>query len=384
MHRLLTGLFASLLLAACSQTEETQPPQAMSVEIYTVKSQPIPNVIELPGRIEAVRTAEVRARVTGIVQQRLYQEGTDVRAGQPLFRIDPSELRANYAQSKASLDRARATAANAHAVVERYRPLVAEDAISRQEFDAAVAASREADANVAQIRAQLDASGLQLGYTTVRAPISGRAGRAEVTEGALVSAGSATLMTRVEQTSPVYVSFSQSSSKMLEARRKIEAGELDLQESDRVPIKLLFSDGSEYPIEGYIDFLAFSVDPETGTMEIRAEIPNPNGLLLPGEFVRARIFAGELKNGIAVPQRAVTVGENGGTVFVVDAEGKVAVRPIKLGTMTGEFWIVNEGLTPGDAVIISNLQKLRPGIPVKPIVKAARVPTARAEKVGAN
>lgn len=290
MHRLLTGLFASLLLAACSQTEETQPPQAMSVEIYTVKSQPIPNVIELPGRIEAVRTAEVRARVTGIVQQRLYQEGTDVRAGQPLFRIDPSELRANYAQSKASLDRARATAANAHAVVERYRPLVAEDAISRQEFDAAVAASREADANVAQIRAQLDASGLQLGYTTVRAPISGRAGRAEVTEGALVSAGSATLMTRVEQTSPVYVSFSQSSSKMLEARRKIEAGELDLQESDRVPIKLLFSDGSEYPIEGYIDFLAFSVDPETGTMEIRAEIPNPNGLLLPGEFVRARIF----------------------------------------------------------------------------------------------
>lgn len=383
MNCLFTGIIASLMLAACSQSEEAPPPQAMPVETYIVTSQPIPNVIELPGRIEPVRTAEVRARVTGIVQQRLYQEGSDVRAGQPLFRIDPSELRASYAQTKASLDRARATAANAAAVVERYRPLVAENAISRQEFDAAVAASREATANVAQICAQLDASNLQLGYTTVRAPISGRAGRAEVTEGALVSAGGATLLTRIEQTSPVYVSFSQSASEVLQIRRAIDFGELDLKESDRVPVKLTFTDGSEYPIEGYIDFLAFSVDPETGTMELRAEIPNPTGLLFPGEFVRARIYAGELKSGITVPQRAVTVSETGGTVFVVDGKGQVAVRPIKLGAMAGEQWIVSEGLKPGDAVIVSNLQKLQPGMPVKVIKKTTRAP-ATAPKPAAS
>ena len=365
MKSILAGLAACFLLTACSSSEEPPAPQAVPVKTVTVARQAVPNVIELPGRVEPVRTAEVRARVTGIVQARLYEEGTDVRAGQPLFRIDPRELRASYAQTQAALTRARATAANARAVVDRYRPLVEENAISGQEYDAALAAAREAEANVAQIRAQLQASSLQLGYTTVRAPISGRAGRAAVTEGALVSQGEGTLMTRIEQISPVYVSFAQAASEVLKLRRAITGGQVDLDDNDRVEVRLTFSDGTEYPIPGYIDFLAFSVDQETGTVELRAEFPNPERLLLPGEFVRAQIYAGQIENGLTVPQRAVSLTKEGGTVYVVDKQGQAAMRPIKLGAMVDGNWIVESGLKPGDKVIVSNLQKIRPGAPVK-------------------
>lgn len=365
MKRILAGMLACALLSACSGMEEPPAPQPIPVKTFVVANQAIPNVVELPGRVEPVRVAEVRARVTGIVEKRLYEEGTDVSAGQPLFRIDPRELRAAHAQTQASLARARATAANARAVVDRYRPLVAENAISKQEYDAALAASREADANVAQIRAQVEASSLQLGYTTVRAPIAGRAGRAQITEGALVNQGEGTLMTRIEQISPVYVSFAQSASQVLALRRAVAAGEIALDENDRIEVRLTFSDGTEYLIPGHIDFLAFSVDEQTGTVELRAEFPNPSGLLLPGEFVRAKIFAGQINEGIAVPQRAVTLGESGGTVFVIDGEGNAALRPVKLGSMVDGLWIIESGLKPGDVVIVSNLQKIQPGAPVK-------------------
>ena len=373
MKPILAGLAACLLLTACSSSEEPPAPQALPVKAITVAPQTIPNVIELPGRVEPVRTAEVRARVTGIVQERLYEEGTDIRAGQPLFRIDPRELRASYAQTKAALTRAQATAANARAVVNRYRPLVDENAISGQEYDAALAAAREAEANVAQIRAQLDASSLQLGYTTVRAPISGRAGRAQVTEGALVSQGEGTLMTRIEQISPVYVSFAQAASEVLKLRRAIAGGEVDLDDNDQIEVRLTFSDGTAYPVPGYIDFLAFSVDQQTGTVELRAEFPNPDRLLLPGEFVRAQIYAGQIDNGLTVPQRAVTLTKDGGTVYVVDGKGMAAIRPIKLGAMVDGNWIVESGLKAGDKVIVSNLQKIRPGAPVQ----IANTPTGR-------
>lgn len=365
MMRKFAGLLAGLLLAACSGSEAPPEPQPVPVQTVEIASRTLPNIVELPGRVEPVRVAEVRARVTGIVQKRLYEEGTDLRAGQPLFRIDPRELRASYAQTKASLERAKATAANAHAVVERYRPLVSENAISNQEYDAALAAAREADANVAQIAAQLESASLQLGYTTVRAPISGRAGRANVTEGALVSQSEGTLLTRIEQIDRVYVSFAQAASEVLALRRAATAGEIDLDESDMVEVRLKFSDGSEYPIPGYIDFLAFSVDEQTGTVELRAEFPNPSRLLLPGEFVRAEIFAGQIQNGIAVPQRAVTLTEDGGSVFVVDKSNKAALRQIQLGAMFDDKWIVQDGLSPGDVVIVSNLQKIGPGVPVK-------------------
>ena len=363
--RTLLLLCLGLLAAACSSADGPQEGQAIPVRTVTVATTDLDNILELPGRVEPVRVAEVRARVTGIVQQRLYEEGTDVGQGQPLFRIDPAELRASYAQTQASLERARATAANANAVVARYRPLVAENAISGQEFDAAQAAAREANANVAQIQAQLRAASLQLGYTTVRAPIAGRAGRAAVTEGALVSQPEGTLMTRIEQISPIYVSFSQSATEVLQIRRAIAAGNLDLSPDDAVEVRLVFPDGTEYELPGLIEFLDFSVDEATGTVELRAEFPNPDGLLLSGEFVNARIYAGKKTGVIAIPQRAVSVADSGGTVMIVDKDGKAAVRPIELGELVGDKWIVTSGLKPGDRVIVSNLQKLQPGMPVQ-------------------
>ena len=363
--RTLLLLCLGLLAAACSSADAPQEGQAIPVRTVTVATADLDNILELPGRVEPVRVAEVRARVTGIVQQRLYEEGTDVGQGQRLFRIDPAELRASYAQTQASLERARATAANANAVVARYRPLVAENAISGQEFDAAQAAAREANANVAQIQAQLRAASLQLGYTTVRAPIAGRAGRAAVTEGALVSQPEGTLMTRIEQISPIYVSFSQSATEVLQIRRAIAAGNLDLSPDDAVEVRLVFPDGTEYELPGLIEFLDFSVDEATGTVELRAEFPNPDGLLLSGEFVNARIYAGKKTGVIAIPQRAVSVADSGGTVMIVDKDGKAAVRPVELGELVGDKWIVTSGLKPGDRVIVSNLQKLQPGMPVQ-------------------
>ena len=363
-----------LAAAACSSPDPSPQGQAIPVRTITVAQADIDNVLELPGRVEPVRVAEVRARVTGIVQQRLYEEGTDVGQGQPLFRIDPAELRASYAQTQASLERAKATAANANAVVQRYRPLVEENAISGQEFDAAQAAAREANANVAQIQAQLKSASLQLGYTTVRAPIAGRAGRAAVTEGALVSQPEGTLMTRIEQVSPIYVSFSQSATEVLQIRRAIAAGELALSADDAVEVRLVFPDGTEYEIPGLIEFLDFTVDEATGTIELRAEFPNPDGLLLSGEFVNARIYAGKATDVIAIPQAAVTVADSGGTVMIVDKDGKAALRPIKLGRLVGDKWVVERGLQPGDRVIVSNLQKLQPGMPVQ----IANTPNGRA------
>ena len=363
-----------LAAAACSSPDPSPQGQAIPVRTITVAQADIDNVLELPGRVEPVRVAEVRARVTGIVQQRLYEEGTDVGQGQPLFRIDPAELRASYAQTQASLERAKATAANANAVLQRYRPLVEENAISGQEFDAAQAAAREANANVAQIQAQLKSASLQLGYTTVRAPIAGRAGRAAVTEGALVSQPEGTLMTRIEQVSPIYVSFSQSATEVLQIRRAIAAGELALSADDAVEVRLVFPDGTEYEIPGLIEFLDFTVDEATGTIELRAEFPNPDGLLLSGEFVNARIYAGKATDVIAIPQAAVTVADSGGTVMIVDKDGKAALRPIKLGRLVGDKWVVESGLQPGDRVIVSNLQKLQPGMPVQ----IANTPNGRA------
>ena len=363
-----------LAAAACSSPDQSPQGQAIPVRTITVAQADIDNVLELPGRVEPVRVAEVRARVTGIVQQRLYEEGTDVGQGQPLFRIDPAELRASYAQTQASLERAKATAANANAVVQRYRPLVEENAISGQEFDAAQAAAREANANVAQIQAQLKSASLQLGYTTVRAPIAGRAGRAAVTEGALVSQPEGTLMTRIEQVSPIYVSFSQSATEVLQIRRAIAAGELALSADDAVEVRLVFPDGTEYEIPGLIEFLDFTVDEATGTIELRAEFPNPDGLLLSGEFVNARIYAGKATDVIAIPQAAVTVADSGGTVMIVDKDGKAALRPIKLGRLVGDKWVVESGLQPGDRVTVSNLKKLQPGMPVQ----IANTPNGRA------
>ncbi|SMF72885.1 efflux RND transporter periplasmic adaptor subunit [Allosphingosinicella indica] len=354
---------AAALLAGCAQEAPPAPPPP-EVEVFVVRTQTVPNEVVLPGRIQAIRTAEVRARVDGIVQRRLYDEGSDVRAGQALFQIDPRELRAALSGAQAALSRAQATAANAQQDVNRYKPLLADQAVSRQENDAAVARLRTANADVAQNRAQVEAARLNLSYATVTAPISGRASRAEVTEGALVSAGSGTLLTRIEQIDRIYVNFGQSSSDLLQIRRDAASGKLNLPNINNVEVKLELEDGSTYGVVGRIDFLDLAIDPETGTAALRAEFPNPGQLLLPGQFVRAHIFLGTRPDGILVPQRAVKVAAQGASVMVVGEKNVVAARPVQLGPLMGGNWVVRSGLKPGDRIIVNGLQKAMPGQPV--------------------
>jgi membrane fusion protein, multidrug efflux system len=374
-HLRLSGALALLFLFGCREQPTVTPPPP-EVGVVVARSQAVENITEVPGRVQAVRTAQVRARVDGIVQRRVYEEGTDVKAGQPLFLIDPRELRANLSAVEASLVRAEATAANAAQDVERYQGLVEDQAISKQEYDAAVARLRTAQADVAQTRAQLESAKLSLSYTSVSAPIAGRAGRAQVTEGALVSAASATLLTTIDQLDPVYVNFSQSSSDLLSIRRDIASGKLRVPELGRVEVALILEDGSNYPHKGHLDFFALSIEETTGTAAVRAEVPNPERMLVPGQFVRARIEAGVRPNNFLIPQRGVQLSANGASVFVVDEKDTVAPRPVKTGSLQGDSWVVTEGLKDGDRVIVDGLQKVQPGIPVRVAAAPAQPPTA--------
>jgi len=365
-----------LILAACGAEPPAAPPPP-EVSIMTVAVQAIPNVIELPGRIQAIRTSEVRARVDGIVEARLYEEGSDVAAGKALFQIDPRQLRASSSAVQAQLARAQATAANAAQVVNRYQGLIADQAISKQEYDAAVAAQRTALADVALARAQLDSARLNLGYSTVTAPISGRVGRAQVTEGALVSASGGTLLTTIEQIDRIYVNFSQSSSDLLTVRRDLSKGLLNMPSLGRVVVRLVLEDGSVSPVIGHLDFLDLSIDESTGTAALRAEFANPGQTLLPGQFVRARIEAGTRPDGMLVPQRAVKLTPQGATVMVIGPKDVAVSRPVVLGELQGDRWVVRSGLKAGDRVIVDGLQKVTPGQPVRIAKAAAAQPAAQ-------
>jgi len=354
------ALCAMLLASACSEQAPPAPPLP-EVGIVVAQSNSLDNLTEVPGRVQAVRTAQVRARVDGIVQRRLYLEGTDVKAGQPLFRIDPRESSAKLNAAQAALVRAEATEANAAQDVERYKGLIKEHVISQQAYDTAIASLRTAQADVAQARAQLENAQLNLSYTTVTAPISGRARRAEVTEGALVSASSATLLTVIEQLDPVYVNFSQSSSELLAIRRDISEGTLKVPTLDKVQVTLVLEDGTLYPHKGHVNFQDLSIDEATGTAAMRAEFSNADRALLPGQFVTARIAEGVRPNSILLPQRAVKLTQQGASVLIVDAESKAVSRDIKVGSLRGDSWEVISGLQSGDRVIIDGLQKVQPG-----------------------
>ena len=367
---------AALLVVACSKAAPPAAPPPPEVRVITVGTEPIANVIELPGRLQAVRISEVRARVDGIVERRLYTEGTDVREGQPLFEIDPRELRARASAAQAALTKAEATAANATQDVNRYKGLVAQQALSQQEYDAAVARLRTAEADVAQRRAELAAVRLSLGYTTVRAPISGRAGRAMVTEGALVNAGAGTLMTVIEQIDPIYANFAQSSSDVLALRKKIASGTVQAPAARQMTARLVLEDGTEYRMPGKLNFVDMSFDEATGTGAMRAEFPNPQRTLVPGQFVRVRVEAGVQAKGLRIPQRAVTVTPTAANVLVVGAKDIVESRPVQLGALDGDYWIIQSGLAAGDRIVVDGLQKAVPGQPVKPVAGTAAPPAS--------
>ncbi len=350
-----------LFLTGCG--EEATPPQMPVPQVTVVVAQPGPaaNIVEFPGRVQAVRSAEVRARVTGIVERRVYAEGVDVKEGEELFHIDPRELRANLNAVKATLARAEVTVANAQQDVTRFKSLVADQAISEQEYDAAIARLRTAEADVAQVKAQRESAELSLSFATVTAPIAGRAGRAQVTEGALVSASAATLMTTIEQLNPVYVNFSQSSSDLLQTRREITQGTLEVPELQRINVSLLLEDGSQYEMQGHMDFLNLSIDPATGTVALRAEFPNPDQVLVPGQFVRAQINAGVRPDALLIPQRAVQLSPQGASVMLVNADNVVEARPVTVGSLYEGAWRVTAGLQGGEKIIVDGLQKVQTG-----------------------
>jgi membrane fusion protein (multidrug efflux system) len=338
------------------------------VGVVVVHGQTVPLITELPGRLEALRTAQVRARVAGILQKRLFAEGSDVKAGQQLFQIDAAPYQAALDSAQAPLTRAEANLAQASALVERYKPLQAAKAISPQEYLNAQVAERQASADVASGKAAVRTAQINLGYASVTAPISGRIGRSLVTEGALVGQGEATQLALIQQVNPLYVNFTQSASDVLKLKKAMEAGALKKIGKQAAAVRVVLDDGSEYPLEGKLLFSDLSVDPTSGDVSLRAELPNPQGLLLPGMYVRVRLEEAEVDGGMLVPQQAVTRSGQGDTVMVVDAEGHVAPRPVKLGGARGTDWVVLGGLKDGEQVMVDGFQKMmNPKAPVKAV-----------------
>lgn len=351
-------------LSACGQGEQPKgapagpgaagapgapPPPEVDVIAITKASATLTR--ELPGRLQAVRTAQVRARVEGIVEKRLFAEGSDIKAGTPLFQLDARTYKAAAAAAEADLAVATQT-------LERYRPLLDIKAVSQQEFDLAQARQKQAEAALAKAR-------LDLENTSVPAPISGRIGRSLITEGALVGKGEATHLATVEQIDPIFANFTQANADLLRLRQAVAAGKL--KRAEVAQVELIQEDGSLYPLPGKLFFSDLAVDPNTGSVQLRAEFPNPQRELLPGTFVRVRFPEAVMDAAIRVPQRAVQMSPQGQFVTIVDAEGKAAPKPVKVGGMAGSDWIVAEGLAPGDKVIVNGLHKARPGTPVKPV-----------------
>ncbi|GAA4427368.1 efflux RND transporter periplasmic adaptor subunit [Acidovorax lacteus] len=372
---------ASVLLAALAACGKggNAPPAAGGgggmppVQVGVVVATPgdVGLVTELPGRVEASRVAEVRARAAGILQQRLFREGSDVKAGQPLFRIDPAPYAAALDSARASQARAEANLAQAAAQLERYRPLVEANAVSRQEFVNAEAAHKQALADVAATKAAVRTAEINLGHANVVSPLSGRIGRALVTEGALVGQGEATALAVVQQIDPVYINFTQSAAEALRLRRALEAGQLRrAQGAEAASVRVVLDDGTEYARAGRLLFSDLSVDTATGQVTLRAEVPNPKGDLLPGLYVRVRLEQAQATNAITLPQQAVTRTQQGDVVQVVDAEGKVSPRTIQVTRAQGNRWLVQDGLQPGEQVMVDGFQKLQmlpPGTPVKAV-----------------
>lgn len=320
---------------------------------------------ELPGRATAYRIAEVRARVDGIVQRRLYTEGADVRVGTPLFRIDPEPFEAALQSAEAQLASAQATATSAKLLAQRYEKLIETNAISRQEYDDAVAQEKTARANVDAARAAVRTARINLGYTLVRSPIAGRTGPSDVTEGAFVRQGEATLLTTVTQLDPIYVDTTWSTLDLLRVRRLMEQGQLVTVEGEP-QVTVILEDGREYPHRGKLLLTGVRVDPTTGSVPLRALVPNPDGRLLPGMFVRTRIEEGTQPAALLVPQRGVTRDRNGRpTALVVNTQGVVEERQLEVDRVVGESWLVTKGIAPGEYVVVEGMQRVKPGAPVK-------------------
>jgi membrane fusion protein (multidrug efflux system) len=374
-RRLLSVTSLAVLVGACSNQTPSGPPPAPQVSVVTVHRSSVPITIELPGRTSAYLVAQVRARADGIVLERKFKEGGDVKAGQRLYQIDPAPYIAALDTATASLQKAQANLLSTTAQAERYKILVAANAVSKQDYDNAVATQEQAAADVATGRAAVETARINLGYTDVVSPITGRSGVSQVTQGAYVQASAATLMTTVQQIDPIYVDLTQSSVEGLQLRRDVASGQLKVNGPNQAKVTLLLEDGTEYPEKGSLQFSDITVDQGTGSVTVRAIIPNPRSVLLPGMFVRARIEEGVDTNAILVPEVGVTHDPTGqATALVVGPDNKVTLRTLQLKGALGSQWIVEGGLGDGDQVIVAGVQKVQPG----GTVQAIEAPTVAA------
>ena len=378
------ALAGSITLTGCKGQEQAQPQQLPEVTVVTIKQQTVPITTELAGRTSAYLVSEVRPQVNGIVQRRLFTEGSDVQAGTPLYQIDPATYQADLNSARASLSRAEANVAVARAKASRYRELVGINAVSKQEYDEAVAALKQAQADVASGKAAVDSARINVNYTHVTAPISGRIGKSSVTPGALVTANQANALTSIQQLDPIYVDVTQSSNELLKLKRQLSSGQLQQAGAGGARVKLSLDDGSVYPQEGTLQFSDVTVDQSTGSITIRAVFPNPNHDLLPGMYVRAVLETAQKEQAILVPQQGVTRTPQGtASVLVVAKDGSVSQREITTISTQGDKWLVSSGLKSGEQVIIEGSQRVRimPGAPapkVTPIEAGAKPKQAAA------
>lgn len=359
-----SALVLPLLLGGCG-SEQPPAPAAPSVGVVTLTTESVELTNELPGRIAALETADVRPQVTGVIRRRLFTEGSFVKAGQLLYEIEDAPYRAALAQAQGSLAVAKATINATALQAQRYRDLIAINAVSKQQYDDAAAAAQQARANVAAQQGAVQAAQVNQNFTRIRAPISGRIGRSLFTPGALVSATQADPLATIQRTDTVYVDVTQSAAQIIDLKQAMASG--GVSEADGAPIRLLLPNGSVYPIEGRLQFADVTVDPSSGSVVLRATFPNPDGLLLPGMYVRARLVEGLRRNVILAPQQGVTRDPRGrATAMVVGKDGKVEIRQIETDRAVGGKWIVTRGLKPGDRLIVEGLVNLRPGTVVKP------------------
>jgi membrane fusion protein (multidrug efflux system) len=360
------AVFGGLFIVGCGGKQQSAPPAVPEVATTTVRAQRVELTTELPGRTAPHLVAEIRPQVGGIIQKRLFREGADVEAGQVLYRIDPAPFQAAYDNAKAALARAEANLPAIRSRFERYKDLVADRAVSQQDCDDAAAALKQAEADVGYWVASVESARINLAYTRVAAPISGRIGRSTVTDGALVTANQPLALATIQQIDPIYVDVPQSTADLLRLRNRLKEGNLQRDGAGQKKVQLVLEDGTPYPSEGTLQFQEVTVDPTTGSVILRAVFPNPKGVLLPGMFVRAVLKEGVNQQAILVPQQAVSRDPKGNpTALIVDAGGKVQQRLLTIDRAVGDRWLVSSGLAPGDRVIAEGVQKVRPGASVK-------------------
>lgn len=364
---LLLSTLAALLAACGKKDEPPPPPPPPEVGVFTVQARPVALTTDLPGRTVAFRVAEVRPQVNGVILKRLFVEGSTVKAGQPLYQIDPAPFQASLNSAAAAQKRAEATVVSSRLLAERYKPLADALAVSRQDYDNAVASQAQAEADVASAKANVETARINLVYTRVLSPISGRTGRSSVTEGALVASGQTTSLVTVQQLDPIYVDVVQPSTLLLRLRRELADGTLKKSGDDQAQVRLSLEDGTPYPVLGKLRFAEVTVDQGTGSVTLRSVYPNPTATLLPGMFVHEQIEEGINEQAILVPQQGVTRSARGEpTALVVTADNKAELRTIKTDRAIGDQWLVTDGLKPGDKVIVRGLQSAKPGTAVTP------------------